>query len=151
MNDAAISSRPVTIYLGRKTVQSGRWDAIEWSVAAVDEAPTPSTVANYDEVREYKMPLNLFEDEIRYYRFNLDSEIPQLYLVTNTDDVDGAVSPLVITANPDESASYMETDEQIFPIPMSDAIREWISRFVMLRRGTPMACVNDAIEEGCSS
>ncbi|MDF1588796.1 MAG: DUF3305 domain-containing protein [Gammaproteobacteria bacterium] len=64
-----------------------------------------------------------------YYQ-NLVSANPQLYLISQQND-SNTLSPLLVTVDFDEAASYMETGAQVFYSALPAALISWLEAFVL--------------------
>lgn len=64
-----------------------------------------------------------------YYQ-NLMSTKPQLYVVSKQGE-DNTPLPLLVTADFDEAASYMETGSQVFYSDLPEALATWLEAYVL--------------------
>lgn len=76
------------------------------------------------------LSLQLYPLHCESYYHNLMSGKPQAYFVSQ-QDADQTPSPLLLTVDYDEAASYMETGEQIFNADLPDELCVWLERFVL--------------------
>lgn len=93
-------------------------------------SPELATLESQGEVHIWPdLTLQLYPLHCDSYYHNLTSEQPKVYLVASQDDE--TLSPLLITVDYDEAASYMETGEQVFNAPLSEQLCQWLEAFVL--------------------
>jgi len=112
------------------------WGNDIWSLAGVIPGLSPQELSQFEAQGEvYLWPdlsLNLYPLHGDSYYHNLMSGTPKIYLVCNqTDGEATTLKPLLITVDPDEAASYMETDEQVLSANLSVELSQWLERFVL--------------------
>ena len=141
---ATPSEIPVTVLFECRHARSGRWVEEQWEVVAVvagkdvarDESET--TLVHEDaECRRYLwsgLRLSLYKDACESYWYNLMSGTPYLYVICQLDEgEDGAVNlvPALVSADQQEATGHMETDDQVYSVPMPEQVHQWLERFVV--------------------
>ncbi len=141
---ATPSEIPVTVLVECRQARSGRWVEDQWEAVAVvagkdvttDESKT--TLVHEDaECRRYLwsgLRLSLYKDACESYWYNLMSGKPYLYVICYADeDEDGATSliPALVSADQQEATGHMETDDQVYSVPMPEQVHQWLERFVV--------------------
>tara|TARA_R110002050_G_scaffold9504_1_gene33276 strand:+ start:432793 stop:433287 length:495 start_codon:yes stop_codon:yes gene_type:complete len=112
------------------------WGENIWSLAGVIPGVSPTELSQLEAQGEvYLWPdlsLSLHPLHGDSYYHNLMSGKPKIYLICNQPDEDvTTLKPLLITVDPDEAASYMETDEQVLSASLSVELSQWLERFVL--------------------
>lgn len=143
-NSPTSSEMPVTVLVECREARVGQWVADQWEAIAVvageDVATTESTttlVHEDEQCRRYLwsgFTLSLYRDVCEAYWYNLMSGTPYLYVVCQVDeDEDGVESliPMLITADQQEASGHMETDDQVFSVPMPERVHQWLERYVV--------------------
>lgn len=75
--------------------------------------------------------IELFRTETTYYRNNLESGTPALWVALRPTDADPPFRVAVVTADPAEGESLTETaTDQIEQVPMPEAIQTIIAEFI---------------------
>ena len=141
---ATQSEIPVTVLVECRQARSGRWVEEQWQAIAVvagkdvtsDEFET--TLVHEDaECRRYLwsgLRLSLYKDACESYWYNLMSDEPYLYVVCFAEeDEDGeeCLHPVLVTADQQEATGHMETDDQVYSVPMPEQVHQWVERFVV--------------------
>ena len=141
---ATPSEIPVTVLVECRQARSGRWAEDQWEAVAVvagkdvtsDESNT--TLVHEDaECRRYLwsgLRLSLYKDACESYWYNLMSGKPYLYVICYVDeDEDGDTSliPALVSADQQEATGHMETDDQVYSVPMPEQVHQWLERFVV--------------------
>ncbi len=141
---ATQSEIPVTVLVECRQARSGRWVEEQWQAIAVvagkdvtsDEFET--TLVHEDaECRRYLwsgLRLLLYKDACESYWYNLMSDEPYLYVVCFAEeDEDGeeCLHPVLVTADQQEATGHMETDDQVYSVPMPEQVHQWVERFVV--------------------
>ncbi|WP_210394570.1 DUF3305 domain-containing protein [Motiliproteus sediminis] len=139
---------PLRVVLRRKTVARGLWEVDSWSAVRVEsvrdevhETQQVEPLPAQEDSQDYcwtGQGLELFLDERAAYRFNLSAEKPKLFVICTEDEEMGRVMrPYLVSASQDAAASYMDGgEEDVFAVPMPDAIQCWIEGFIA-RHGEP--------------
>lgn len=135
---------PVTVLVECRQARSGRWVEEQWEAVAVvagedmgADAAETTLVHQDDESRRYLwtgLTVMLYRDAGESYWYNLMSGRPYLYVICDkTEDEDGAESlvPMLVTADQQEAAGHMETDDWVYSVPMPEQVHQWVERFVV--------------------
>jgi len=139
---------PLKVVLRRKRIERGRWEADSWSVATVESdrgqhraQQRVEEVPAVDQQQDYcwsGLGLELYRDERAAYRFNLSAAQPRLFVICTADEErEGMMRPYLVSASQDAASSYMDGgDEDVFSVPMPNAVQCWIEAFIA-RHGEP--------------
>jgi len=136
---------PVSVLMERRLARSGPWSAYQWECVAVvcgedvvDGDGGTTLVSDDGERARFMwsgMEIRLFKDGCESYWYNLQSETPYLFVICFNDEVaedeSMAVAPLLVSANQDEANAHMESEDQVFSVPMPRPVIEWLERFVV--------------------
>ena len=76
------------------------------------------------------LPLELHRDEAEAYWYNLTSENPSLFVICH-ESPDGELTPFRVTADRDLAAVCLESDEQVFAVPLPPELYQSIEQFVV--------------------
>ena len=138
------SEIPVTVLVECRQARSGRWVEEQWRALAVvagkdvaGDAFESTLVHQDDQCRRYLwsgLKLSLYKDACESYWYNLMSDEPYLYVVCFEDeneDGEECLNPLLVTADQQEATGHMETDDQVYSVPMPEQVRQWVERFVV--------------------
>ena len=137
----SISSPLQTIAVGvvvERTKGVTQWSEFAWRavsvLAGVPETP-PWTKLSDDGHRATffagAAEIELYRTETTYYRSNLESGTPALWVSLRTADSDPPFSVAVVTADPAEGESLTETaTELVEQVPMPEAIQQLVAAFV---------------------
>ena len=105
------------------SVLPGQPDTPAWSKLS-DDGDRASFYAGTAEIE-------LYRTETTYYRSNLESGTPALWVSLRTADSDPPFSVAVVTADPAEGESLTETaTELVEQVPMPEAIQQLVAAFV---------------------
>jgi len=112
------------------------WGEDIWTLAGVIPGLSSTELSKLEAQGEvYLWPdlsIKLFPLHGGSYYDNLMSEQAKIYLVCNHRDENVIpLKPLLITVDPDEAASYMETGEQVLSAHLSVEHCQWLERFVL--------------------
>lgn len=135
---------PLTVLVECRQARVGQWMADQWEAIAVvagEEVTTTEAktmlVHEDDQCRRYLWTgfrLALYRDACESYWYNLMSGKPYLYVICHVDeDEDGGESliPALITADQQEATGHMETDDQVYSVPMPEQVHQWLERYVV--------------------
>jgi hypothetical protein len=141
---STLSEMPVTVLVECRQARSGRWVEEQWQAVAVVAGKDvaghvfeSTLVHEDDQCRRYLwsgLRLSLYKDGCESYWYNLMSEQPYLYVVCFAEeDEEGAESlqPVLVTADQQEATGHMETDDQVYAVPMPEQVHQWVERFVV--------------------
>ena len=76
------------------------------------------------------LPFELHRDEAEAYWYNLTSESPSLFVICH-ESPDGELAPFRVTADRDMAAVSLESDDQVFAVPVPPEIYQSIEQFVV--------------------
>ncbi len=143
--DAVAKSLPkqfsVSVVLECRKSTVNRWATKQWSAIAVmldsqikADADTPIPLhideQGYGQYLWGQLLIQLYQDETESYYQNLRADNPGLFVVCQ-DEGQGIPKPVLVSASFDEAGSYMETDEQVFKVPIPPPMYTWIEAFVV--------------------
>lgn len=115
---------PLQVRLESEAVTTGIWESTRWKVA--DVLPNSEPLNEGYQLLE----LELHKDERTAYRFNLNSESPQLFILCDDDNVDEHLTPIHMTASQDEASSFMDGEHQVLAYDMPAAVQCWIDTYL---------------------
>ena len=104
-------------------VLAGEPETAPWTVLAADEETTTFYAGSAG--------VDLYRSESTYYRDNLRSEAPLLWVVLRPTDSEPPYDVFMVTANPAEGEAFTEpATDLVETVPMADPIREAVAAFV---------------------
>ena len=104
-------------------VLAGEPETAPWTVLAADEETTTFYAGSAG--------VDLYRSETTYYRDNLRSEAPLLWVVLRPNDSEPPYDVFMVTANPAEGEAFTEpATDLVETVPMADPIREAVAAFV---------------------
>ena len=104
-------------------VLAGEPETAPWTVLAADEETTTFYAGSAS--------VDLYQSETTYYRDNLRSEAPLLWVVLRPTDREPPYDVFMVTANPAEGEAFTEpATDLVETVPMPDPIRETVAAFV---------------------
>jgi len=129
---------PVAVVLEKKIVQGKRWSVPQWSLLGVlggehGGSNVSEPVLLRDQDNRYLWGgyrLNLYLDTCESYWHNLTGELPSLFVIC-TENEDGKMQPLLVTADGLEASASTEGDDKVFRAPIPPDIYLRIERFVV--------------------
>ena len=111
-----------------------------WSAVSVvsgqhlaDEAAGCTPIREDDDDAQYLwsgLPLALYRDEAEAYWYNLTSESPSLFVICH-ESPDGELTPFRVTADRDAAAVCLESEDQVFAVPVPAEIYQSLEQFVV--------------------
>ncbi len=136
---------PVSVLMERRLAWSGRWSSWQWECVAVVageqvvDGTTGITLVSDDGERARFMwsgfEIQLHKDGCESYWYNLQADIPYLFVICHQDaaaeDESMAVKPVSVTASQDEANAHMECDDLVYSVPMPDQAIAWLERYVV--------------------
>jgi hypothetical protein len=130
-------SIPVGVVVERLKATSAWIDHV-WRPVAVltgqpDAAPWTQLAGDADATTFYAGPaeIELFRSETTYYRDNLHSETPELWVALRPTGGEPPFCILLVTANPAEGEALTEPGTDLVEtVPMPDLIRDAVAAFV---------------------
>jgi hypothetical protein len=130
----------VAVIMQRLQVKRGPWSVPSWSaVSVVAGEHMASRGAERTPIHEAEeeskflwsgLPFELHRDEAEAYWYNLTSESPSLFVICH-ESPDGELAPFRVTADRDMAAVSLESDDQVFAVPVPPEIYQSIEQFVV--------------------
>ncbi len=122
----------VTAVLLKKASQH-RWASHSWSLLGVMPGLSETQLSNAQESGELHyysdLHLRLFRHYCESYYHNLMSEQAKIYFIGRLEN--DQLSPVLLTVDFDEAASYMEAGDQVLEAPLPDELCVWLERFLL--------------------
>ncbi len=124
--------------LVERTKGMDQWTDFYWRPAGVlvgqPETPAWTKLSDDGERATFyagTAEIELYRTETAYYRNNLESGTPALWVALRAADGEPPLTVAVVTADPAEGESLTETaTDQVEQVPMPEAIRELVAAFV---------------------
>ncbi|MEX1201075.1 MAG: DUF3305 domain-containing protein [Methylophaga sp.] len=133
MHDAPADHFDVSALLLKQPSQH-RWAKSSWRFLGIVPGLTDAEITAAQQQGEVitltSLRLQLYRQFCESYYVNLTAEKTKVYLVCR-DDGDN-LSPVLLTVDFDEAASYMEAGEKVFDAPLPDVLCVWLERFVLV-------------------
>lgn len=130
----------VAVIMQRAQVRRGRWSVPSWSAISVvagehlsREARGPTVIREQDEETQFLwsgLSLPLYRDLAESYWYNLTSDKPSLFVICH-ETPEGELTPFQVTADRDSASVCLESDDQVFAVPIPPAIYQSIEQFVV--------------------
>ena len=124
----------------RSQVQQGRWSVPSWravSVVAGDHlvGKGAGQTPIYEDDRDAQFlwsgfSLELYSDLAEEYWYNLTGESPSLFVICH-ESPDGKLTPFRITADQDSASGCLESDDQVFAVPIPPEIYQQLEQFIV--------------------
>ena len=138
-------SYPVSVLMERRLARSGQWSEYQWECVdviageQVQAAESGWTLVSDDGERAHYMwsglRIELHKDGCESYWYSLQSETPYLFVICFRDEVPEdesmAIQPFIVSPNQDEANAHMESEDQVFSVPMPEQLIDWMERFVV--------------------
>ena len=130
----------VAVIMQRRQVKRGPWSVPSWSAVSVvagehiaGKGASRTPIHEGEEEAKFLwtgLPLELHRDEAEAYWYNLTSEKPSLFVICH-ESPDGELTPFRVTADRDMAAVSLESDDQVFAVPVPPEIYQGIEQFVV--------------------
>jgi len=130
----------VAVVMQRTEVRRGQWSVPSWSAVAVlagdnlvGKSSGRSPIYERDGEAQYLwsgLTLTLYRDLAEDYWYNLTGDNPSLYVICH-ESPEGELSPFRVTADHDSAAVCLESDDQVFAVPIPPEIYQGLERFVV--------------------
>jgi len=141
LKEKALKTRfPVSVLMEQQERQHGQWRYTAWEVTGivagseVADAEAGRRLVHADETtRQYLFSgywLELHKDAAHSYWDNLLGRTPSLFVICREAE-DGELIPYAVTADHDEAAAHMESDDSVFSVPIPPELYHWVERFVV--------------------
>jgi hypothetical protein len=131
---------PVSLVLEFQRTDTSAWSNGQWQVVAAlagrhgVSRQRGAVPLHKDERGERVLcsgyRLTLHRDDAESYYCNLMGEHPSLFVVCSEDNGERP-RPVLVTASYGEAASYSETDENVYAVPIPPEIYLWIEAYVL--------------------
>ena len=130
----------VAVIMQRAEVKRGPWSVPSWSAVSVvagdhlvgaGAACTP--IHEDDDNAQYLwsgLALEFYRDQAEAYWYNLTSDNPSLFVICH-ESPEGERSPFQVTADRDSAAVCLESDDQVFAVPVPPEIYQSLEQFVV--------------------
>jgi len=130
----------VAVIMQRSQVRRGPWSVPSWRAVSViagehlvgkDSGRTP--IHETDGEAKYLwsgFALELYRDLAEDYWYNLTGDSPSLFVICH-ESPDGELTPFRVTADQDSASVCLESDDQVFAVPMPPEIYQRIEQFVV--------------------
>lgn len=132
MSDAPADHFDVSALLLKQSSKH-RWAKASWRLLGILPGLSDSEIAAAQQqgkvISLTGQRLQLFRQFCESYYVNLTAEQTKVYLVCREAGDD--LSPVLLTVDFDEAASYMEAGEKVFDAPLPDVLCVWLERFVL--------------------
>ncbi|WP_405234472.1 DUF3305 domain-containing protein [Lentisalinibacter salinarum] len=133
-------SHTVAVIMQRTQVSRGQWSVPSWSalsVVAGENLPVggggAEMIYEKDGEAQYLWPgfsLLLYKDLAEEYWYNLTAGKPSLFVICH-ETPEGELTPFRVTADQDSAAVCLESDDQVFAVPIPPEIYQSIEQFVV--------------------
>ena len=124
----------------RAQVRQGPWSVPSWSATSVVAGEhlvgtgAGCTVIHEDEDDAQflwsGLTLELYRDQAEAYWYNLTSDSPSLFVICH-ESPEGEVTPFQVTADRDSASVVLESDDQVFAVPVPPEIYQHLEQFVV--------------------
>lgn len=133
---------PLAVIMQRTQVQRGQWSVPSWSALSVvagehlrGKPPGRQRIREACDAGDEQFlwtgfALELHRDLAEEYWYNLTSDNPSLFVICH-EGPDGELSPFRVTADHDSSSVCLESDDQVFAVPIPAQIYPQLERFVV--------------------
>lgn len=132
MRDAPADHFDVSALL-LKQPSKHRWAKSSWRLLGIVPGLVDAEITAAQQQGEVitltSLRLQLYRQFCESYYVNLTAEKTKVYLVCR-DEGDN-LSPVLLTVDFDEAASYMEASEKVLDAPLPDVLCVWLERFVL--------------------
>jgi hypothetical protein len=130
----------VAVVMQRTEVRRGQWSVPSWSAVSVvagdnliGKGSGRSPIYERDGEAQFLwsgLALVLYHDLAEEYWYNLTGDTPSLYVICN-ESPDGDLAPFRVTADHDSAAVCLESDDQVFAVPVPPEIYQRLEQFVV--------------------
>jgi hypothetical protein len=129
----------VAVIMERTQITRGLWSVPSWravSILAGERVAGKrgrSAIYERDEEAQYLwsgLSLAFYRDLAEEYWYNLTGDNPSLFVVCH-ESPDGELTPFEVTANHDVATTCLESDDQVFAVPIPPEIYAHLEKFVV--------------------
>jgi hypothetical protein len=132
MEQAPSEQFAVTAVVSAKP-SSHPWVAISWQLLGFVPGLNELDIEQASEEGEVhafpKQIFHLYKEDCDAYYHNLLSAQPKAFLICTQSE--GELTPVLVTVNYDEAASFMETDHVVLDAALPDELCVWLERFLI--------------------
>lgn len=124
----------------RTQIKRGLWSVPSWRAVSVvpgehvaGKGSDRSTIYERDEEAQYLwsgLSLDLYRDLAEEYWYNLTGDNPSLFVICH-ESPDGELTPFQVTANHDAATTCLESDDQVFAVPIPPELYGHLEKFVV--------------------
>jgi hypothetical protein len=124
----------------RSQVRQGQWSVPSWSAVSVvagehlvGKSSGQAPIYESDGDAQYLwsgFSLELYRDQAEEYWYNLTGENPSLFVICH-ESPDGDLTPFRVTADQDSASGCLESDDQVFAVPIPPEIYQQIEQFIV--------------------
>ena len=140
MKMSLVERHTVAVIMQRSQVQQGQWSVPSWravSVVAGDhlvgKGAGQTPIHEDDRHAQFLwsgFTLELYQDLAEDYWYNLTSESPSLFVICH-ESPDGDLTPFRVTADQDSASGCLESDDQVFAVPIPPEIYQYLEQFIV--------------------
>ncbi|MEJ2602680.1 MAG: DUF3305 domain-containing protein [Gammaproteobacteria bacterium] len=130
----------VAVIMQRSEVRRGQWSVPSWSAVSVvagdhlvGKGAGRTPIYERDAEAQFLwtgFPLALYRDLAEEYWYNLTGDSPSLFVICH-ESPEGELAPFRVTADHDSAAVCLESDDQVFAVPIPPEIYRQIEQFVV--------------------
>lgn len=122
----------------RTQIKRGLWSVPSWRAVSVVAGEhiaggNRKPIHERDDAAQFLwtgLPLLLHRDLAEEYWYNLTGENPSLFVICH-ETPDGELTPFRVTADADSATVCLESDDQVFAVPIPAEIYQHIEKFVV--------------------
>ena len=124
----------------RKQVKRGPWSVPSWRAVSVvagehvaGVGSGPKAVYEGDDEAQYLwsgLSMSLHRDLAEEYWYNLTGDNPSLFVICH-ETPEGELTPFRVTADHDSATTCLESDDQVFSVPIPPEIYRYLEEFVV--------------------
>jgi hypothetical protein len=132
---------PVSVVMQRREVAGKGWRVPSWNAVAIVVGEslecgdvTRQLIHDGDDEQQFLFSgfrLRFYPDACESYWCNLTVDQPKLFVVCRPAGEGGELVPFSVTADQDDAGSSVETDDQVFAVPMPAEIYHHLERYVV--------------------
>ncbi len=124
----------------RAQIRRGPWSVPSWRAVSVlagehvgDKGSGRSKIHETDDKAQFMwsgLALTLHRDLAEEYWYNLTGDNPSLYVICH-ETPDGELNPFQVTADHDSATVCLESDDQVFAVPIPPELYQALEKFVV--------------------
>ena len=129
----------VAVIMERTQIKRGLWSVPSWRAVSVVAGENVagkggrSPIYERDDEAQYLwsgLSLALYRDLAEEYWYNLTGDNPSLFVVCH-ESPDGELTPFEVTANSDVATTCLESDDQVFAVPIPPELYQQLEKFIV--------------------